>query len=146
MGVARNLFLLPSSPLVELRKALPQAQIEFDPGMSPAESALLELDEIRDLVGAFDPASLTYPWRHHDPAVDRLQADVMKIVGSMRAAPRRDVFAAIDSLARGEEGSIRPKPDATVIRLTPDATGPAPHLTEAWYCCAEPGPDIGSCI
>ena len=32
-----------------------------------ADSALLELDEIRQGVGAFDAASLTWPWRHRDP-------------------------------------------------------------------------------
>src|SRR5262249_46266710 len=31
----RNLYLLPSSPLSELRKQLPHAQIEFDPGAGP---------------------------------------------------------------------------------------------------------------
>jgi beta-glucosidase len=36
MGAARNLYLLPSSPLAELRKLLPQAQIEFvNPGAAP---------------------------------------------------------------------------------------------------------------
>ena len=35
----RNLYLLPSSPLDELRKQLPDAQIEFDAGISPAEAA-----------------------------------------------------------------------------------------------------------
>jgi hypothetical protein len=34
MGAARNLFLLPSSPLKTLA---PKAQIEFDPGQSAAE-------------------------------------------------------------------------------------------------------------
>src|SRR6516164_7708493 len=38
MGVGRNLYLFPSSPLQELRKLLPGVEIEFDPGMSPAES------------------------------------------------------------------------------------------------------------
>jgi beta-glucosidase len=40
MGVARNLHLLPTSSIVELKKLLPRAQIDFDPGMSPAASAL----------------------------------------------------------------------------------------------------------
>nr|VTP01717.1 Thermostable beta-glucosidase B [Mycobacterium riyadhense] len=39
-GGLRNLYLLPSSPLDELRKRFPNAQIEFDPGISPAEAAL----------------------------------------------------------------------------------------------------------
>ena len=108
-----------------------------------ADSALLELDDIRGGVEPFDAASLTWPWRHRDAAVDQLQADVMRVVGSMNGAPRRDVFSAIDALARGgSPGSIRLKPAA--IRLKPDST--PPHLTEAWYCCAEPGPDISSCV
>src|SRR5690606_34818605 len=37
MGGLRNLFLFPPSPLDELKKALPQAQIEFGPGYTPAE-------------------------------------------------------------------------------------------------------------
>jgi beta-glucosidase len=36
----RNLYLLPSSPLDELRKQFPAAHIEFDPGTGPAEAAL----------------------------------------------------------------------------------------------------------
>src|SRR5664279_3092291 len=36
MGPSRNLFLMPSSPLAELRKVLPNAQIDFDPGQTPA--------------------------------------------------------------------------------------------------------------
>lgn len=35
----RNLYLLPSNPLQELRIQLPHAKIEFDPGISPAEAA-----------------------------------------------------------------------------------------------------------
>ena len=108
-----------------------------------ADSALLELDDIRAGVEPFDPASLTWPWRHRDAAVDQLQADVMRVVASMNGAPRRDVFDAIDALARGSSPeALRLKPAA--IRLKPDST--PPHLTEAWYCCAEPGPDISSYV
>jgi beta-glucosidase len=40
MGGLRNLFLMPSSPLVELKKLAPKAPIEFDPkGESPCTSA-----------------------------------------------------------------------------------------------------------
>jgi beta-glucosidase len=34
----RKLYLLPSSPLDELRKQFPHAQVDFDPGISPAEA------------------------------------------------------------------------------------------------------------
>ena len=115
-----------------------------------ADSALLELEEIREGVEPFDPASLTWPWRHRDPAVDGLQAEIMRVVASLNGAPRREVFDAIDALARGSgRGSIQVEPAAVClkpedIRLKPDST--PPHLTEAWYCCAEPGPDIAKCV
>jgi beta-glucosidase len=69
MGVGRNLFLLPSSPLAELRKLLPGAEIEFDPGMSPAESALMAARCDVAIVFAikldsegFDDPDLSLPW------------------------------------------------------------------------------------
>jgi beta-glucosidase len=69
LGLWRNLYILPSSPLAELQKLLPKAQIEYDPGMSPAEAALLARRS--DLVIAFgirlegegfDIADLALPW------------------------------------------------------------------------------------
>jgi beta-glucosidase len=69
MGSARNLYLLPSSPLAELRTALPQAQIDFDPGMSPAEAALTARGADVAIVFAiridgegFDDPDLSLPW------------------------------------------------------------------------------------
>ena len=66
-------------------------------------SPLLELPDIQAVVTEFDPASLTWPWRHRDPRVDALQRSVMQSVGA-KSKTRRAV----------------------------------PHMTEAWYCCAEP--------
>ena len=69
MGNARNLFILPSSPLAELKKLLPQAQIEFDGGYTPAESVLLARRSdvviafgIRIEGEAFDLPDLSLPW------------------------------------------------------------------------------------
>ena len=69
MGVLRNLYLLPSSPLGELRKLLPGAQIEFDPGMSPAEAALMaRRSDVAIVFGirlegeGYDNADLSLPW------------------------------------------------------------------------------------
>ena len=104
-----------------------------------ADSALLELDEIRNVVHEFDPTSLTWPWRHDDRSVDVLQRDVMQLVTSMRTAPRREAFDALDALARDRARMTRPVP-----RRSQEASSPTPYMTEAWYCCAEPGPDIGS--
>jgi beta-glucosidase len=69
MGSARNLYLLPSSPLSELRKMLPNTVIEFDPGISPAESAFAAQRADIAIVFAvrvegegFDNADLSLPW------------------------------------------------------------------------------------
>jgi beta-glucosidase len=65
----RNLYLLPSSPLSELRRQLPHAQIEFDPGVGPAEAALAArradiaiVFAIRAEGEGFDGPDLSLPW------------------------------------------------------------------------------------
>ena len=95
-----------------------------------AESKLLELPDIRDLVDPFDAESLTFPWRHPDPRVDDLQRAVMQIVGGASQASRGDTFDRILALATGIED--RP---ARAKGAMP------PYMTEGWYCCAEPGPE-----
>ena len=69
MGSMRNLYLLPSSPLAELQKLLPDAAIEYDPGMSPAEAALLaRRSDVAIVFGirvegeGYDNADLSLPW------------------------------------------------------------------------------------
>lgn len=69
MGAARNIHLFPPSPLAELRKLLPKAQIEFDPGYTPAEAVLMAKRSdvviafgIRVEGEGFDIADLSLPW------------------------------------------------------------------------------------
>jgi beta-glucosidase len=69
MGRMRNLFLLSPSPLTEIGKALPKAQVEFDPGYTPAEAALLaKRSDVAIVFGirvegeGFDLADLSLPW------------------------------------------------------------------------------------
>ena len=95
-----------------------------------AESKLMELPDIRELVDPFDAQSLTFPWRHRDSGVDELQRAVMDVVAGTSSSSRSDVFDRIWALATGT--AARP---ARVRGLTP------PYMTEGWYCCAEPGPE-----
>ena len=94
-------------------------------------SRLLELDDVRSLVRPFDPVSLTYPWAHPDPRVDRLHEAVSGIVGVRMNAPRTDVFArvwvAAHAHAEAEAPTRRPLP------ILP-ARASIPYLTEPWYC------------
>jgi radical SAM superfamily enzyme YgiQ (UPF0313 family) len=98
-----------------------------------AESRLLELPDIRDVVAPFDAASLTWPWRHADPRVDALQSAVMRTAGSRIS--RTEAFAAIAETAYAAGGLTRGQTQGQTLDLTP------PYMTEAWYCCAEPGPE-----
>ena len=98
-------------------------------------SRLLELDDVRDRVGAFDPTTLAYPWTHADPAVDALYRDLTALVGSRLAADRVTVFDAISALAH--ERAHLPRPAAR----RREASAPVPFMSEPWYCCAEPNPD-----
>ncbi|HEX5110911.1 MAG TPA: CUAEP/CCAEP-tail radical SAM protein [Vicinamibacterales bacterium] len=96
-----------------------------------AESPLLELDDVRAVVGSFDAGSLTWPWLHGDSVVDALHRDVTRIVAAGASTPRADVFAAIAERACALVG--RPAPPPVKRRgVRP------PMLTEPWYCCAEP--------
>lgn len=107
----------------------------------PDGSRLLELAEVRALVDPYDQNALAYPWSHPDPAVDELFADVMSVVkeGMRVSAPRAETFgdvwdvAAKAYLAAGGDPAMAVMPEIDVTGVTP-----IPHLSEPWYCCAEP--------
>jgi radical SAM superfamily enzyme YgiQ (UPF0313 family) len=105
-----------------------------------AESKLLELPEIRNLVAPFDPESLMWAWRHPDPRVDALQTAVMRLAGMQ--IPRKKAFAAIAESAYSVAGRTPgPGPDLTQAWPRPGPGLTPPYMTEGWYCCAEPGPE-----
>ncbi len=94
-------------------------------------SRLLDVPDIQAVIGAFDPASLTYPWSHTEPAVDALQRDVMTLVTSAAHDGRAATFAAIWELAHQRAGVAAPPLPAQRSRS-------AAYISEPWYCCAEP--------
>jgi hypothetical protein len=94
-------------------------------------SPLMDLQDIRAVVTPFDPASLTWPWRHRDSRVDALQADVMRLVMDSSGLPRSEVFAAVSAVASEYAGLPAWQGRATSKR-------PVPCVSEPWYCCAEP--------
>jgi radical SAM superfamily enzyme YgiQ (UPF0313 family) len=92
----------------------------------PAGSLLLELPEVQTLVDGFDARSLCHPWRHRDPRVDDLHADVLAAVRE-DADDRRRVFERVWTLANEACG--------TPVGLSPaPARVTVPYLTEPWYC------------
>ena len=84
-------------------------------------SRLLELPEVRALVGDFDAAALVYPWTHPEPEMDRLQKAVEAVVAHS-SNDRRTVFEQVCELA-GARCELEVRPRITV-----------PYLTEPWYC------------
>jgi hypothetical protein len=95
----------------------------------PQGSRMLELEDVREVTAPFDAQSLTYPWRHQDPEVDSLQADLAALVGVTAASSRADVFSRVWELAHDRAGvrAIRRQP-ALIARAA------IPYLNEPWYC------------
>jgi hypothetical protein len=99
----------------------------------PAGSRLLELPEIRSLVGRFDEAALAYPWRHPDARVDQLCEEIQGLVhtGEKMKRPRARIFVRIQEEARRAAG-VTAQPQSAQPVLVARAT--IPYLNEPWYC------------
>ena len=101
----------------------------------PPGSKLLDLDDIRAYLAPLDEAALSYPWKNPDPRVDALQAEVQALAQREERRGRGEIFARIRGLAHSYAGlPAPPRPPPTPGRFTP-------HLSEPWYCCAEPTDD-----
>jgi radical SAM superfamily enzyme YgiQ (UPF0313 family) len=100
----------------------------------PQGSWLLRLDTLSDSLAGFDQATLGYRWSNPDPRVDKLQREVQSWVSiaDQKGMTRQEIFQGIVDLAWQASGLPAPA-------LPENAGGkPVPHLSENWYCCAEP--------
>ncbi len=82
-------------------------------------------------LGDYQPESLTWSWDFEDPSTAQLHHELDII-----AAEASDCGdEAIETLAR-----MRARVgESTKVDLAPmPSSPPAPHLTESWFCCAEP--------
>jgi hypothetical protein len=88
----------------------------------------------RPWLGPLVPDELGYRWTHPDPAMDRLHQDVTRRVesGTQASEDAAVTFAAIRALAYQAAGLH----ERSIERAAPRAF--VPHLTEPWFCCAEP--------
>jgi radical SAM superfamily enzyme YgiQ (UPF0313 family) len=116
---------------LELIEAVAPIQLAIRLLIPPA-SKLFELDEIRKLVGPFDPQALVYPWKHANPEIDALAEEVQNIVAASerlkrsRAATFQRIWHAA-SLAAGNSVE-EPALPLRASRAT------VPYLNEPWYC------------
>ncbi len=102
----------------------------------PAGSRLLNLPEVRELVGPFDEAALVYPWKNAGSRVEALCEKVQQIVhaGEKSNQSRTRIFEHVAEaayLAAGANNEHRLKMGAPPI-LASRAT--IPYLNEPWYC------------
>jgi len=121
--------------LVELKlvESVPPVQLSIRL-LVPEGSWLLKLDGFTEYLGDFDPLLLGYPWKNPDPKVDRLQEQVQEWVAmaEKKGQGRFDIFTEVWRMSHAALGLPVPELDAHSIGES------IPHLSEAWYCCAEP--------
>ena len=99
---------------------------------------MLELEEVRRLVGPFDPQSLAYPWKNVDPRLDALSETVQEIAAAAerQKESRPATFERIWKAAHAAAGLPAPQ-----INTSARSQAGVPFLSEPWYCCAEPTRD-----
>ena len=99
----------------------------------PSGSRLLELSEVREMVGPFDAAAMVYPWSNVDRRVDELCLEIQKIIqqGETKGDSRRAIFNRVWNLAHVMANeSVRSFPDFPVGV----SRAAIPYLNEPWYC------------
>jgi radical SAM superfamily enzyme YgiQ (UPF0313 family) len=99
----------------------------------PAGSRLLELPETADVIAPFDEKALVYPWRHPDPRVDQLAAEIEDLVrrGEKFHRTRAQIFSLLWQAAHhaaGLAGELEPPESVLLSRAA------IPYLNEPWYC------------
>lgn len=117
MGKHRNLYLFQPSPVEALQKAFPNAQVEFDPGYTPAEAALTARRadaviafDIRVEGEGFDLPDLSLPWGQ-DAVIDAVATanpDTIVVLetGNPVSMPWRDkVNAIVQAWYPGQAGA-----------------------------------------
>jgi len=119
-----ELHLIESVPPIQLALRL----------LIPQGSLLLELTDVKTLIGVFDPNLLGYPWKNPDARVDHLQQSIQSLVmqAETEKRSRREIFVAIWKLVHDAMGDAAPALNFS------DTDTSIPRLSEPWYCCAEP--------
>jgi len=99
----------------------------------PPGSLLVDHPGMRPYLGALVAADFSYEWRHPDPRMETLQADVAALIAE--SAPRAEdpavTFDRVRALAATAAGTPAPAPMAP--RRARDRRRP-PRLTEPWFC------------
>jgi hypothetical protein len=98
----------------------------------PAGSKLLELDDVRRLVGPFDAKALVYPWKNSNPAVDLLCEELQEIAATSEQL-KRSRSVTFERMWRAASPSARRIANEESARVLP-SRATVPFLNEPWYC------------
>jgi radical SAM superfamily enzyme YgiQ (UPF0313 family) len=95
--------------------------------------------DISPFLGALDEQAASYAWTHPDPRVDRLEVEVSALVEAATASGEPPVvtFARIHRLAAAAAG-VEAETAGVVSGEREQGRPAPPHLTEPWFCCAQP--------
>jgi radical SAM superfamily enzyme YgiQ (UPF0313 family) len=134
----------PWTTLAEYRRFLAEiARLELVDHVAPVQyairllippgSRLLELADVRSLLGPLDESKLSYVWRNRDPRMDELQQDVERLIqtGTAENASRRPIFRRIWERAHRQAHNATKQLAAPTLAAAQQFV---PYLTEPWYC------------
>jgi radical SAM superfamily enzyme YgiQ (UPF0313 family) len=98
----------------------------------PPRSLLAQSPALRPHLGPLVERDFSYQWVHPDPRMDRLQADVARLVAEAaeRGEEARVTFRRVQALADAAAGA--PVARARLAPTDPDRR--PPRLTEPWFC------------
>ncbi|HSJ29742.1 MAG TPA: CUAEP/CCAEP-tail radical SAM protein [Acidimicrobiia bacterium] len=99
----------------------------------PRGSLMLQLEEVSSVIDGYDEELLTYRWSSADPRSDELQRRFAEWAEMGADRDPVDTLVAMWREAVAASGGDVAK----VVRPDSVTTG-RPHLTESWFCCAEP--------
>lgn len=118
---------------LQLVECVPPVQLSIRL-LIPEASHMFRITGFRELVDAFDPALLGYPWKHPDSRVDQLARDIQTWVADAEAmnTPRREIFERIWRISHQASGRTPPPLPSGKLGVE------IAHMSEPWYCCAEP--------
>lgn len=125
------LDLLEQVPRLKLIAAVAPIQLAIRL-LVTAGSRLLDMTEIREQVGTFDSKTLTYPWQHRDPGMDRLCEELQGIVGKAESAKesRQAIFERIWRAAH-RAANRHEEDNSLFLRGKQESV---PYVNEPWYC------------
>ncbi len=104
----------------------------------PPGSLLLKEPGLRPYLQELVLENFSNRWSHPDPRMEKLQKDVYLEIqrGIEEKKDAREIFRSIRGLTDKATGkAVQPLASAP-------QNGPAPRLSENWFCCAEPAPQL----